>query len=138
MKLNKGEWGEPCVALKLLGDEKLQMADESGDVKPNEWMDVVELIRHEAADWVVTYGRDAETTMIDIYVNGEPVASLPAKDFLGAAKKLPRDIKDGRGASFEVSEEVNDFSLLAQMHTLKAKASTRATSSSQRWIREAR
>lgn len=122
MKLNKGEWGEPYVALKLLGDGRLQMVDENGDVKPDEWMDVVELIRHETADRVVTYGRDAETTMINVEINGEPVASLPAKDFLDAANKLSQDIRNGRGASFEVSEEVNDFFLLAQMLSLKAKS----------------
>lgn len=122
MKLNKGEWGEPYVALRLLGDGKLWMADENGEVKPNEWMDVVELIRHETADRVVTYGRDAETTMIEVHINGDSVASLPAKDFLEAANRLSHDIKAGRGASFEVSGEVNDFFLLAQMLTLKAKS----------------
>lgn len=30
MKLNRGEWGEPYVALRLLGDGRLQMADGSG------------------------------------------------------------------------------------------------------------
>lgn len=122
MKLNKGEWGEPYVALKLLGDGRLQMADENGEVKPDEWMDIIELIRHEAADRVVTYGRDAETTMIDVDINGDLVASLPAEDFLKAANMLSRDIRAGSGASFEVSDEVNDFFTLAQMLTLKAKS----------------
>ena len=122
MKLNKGEWGEPYVALKLLGDGRLHMADENGEVKPDEWMDVVELIRHEAADRIVTYGRGAESTMIDIGINGSPAASLPAKDFLEAANRLSHDIRTGRGSSFEVSDEVNDFFLLAQMLTLKAKS----------------
>lgn len=31
MKLNKGEWGEPYVALRLLGDGRLQMADGNGE-----------------------------------------------------------------------------------------------------------
>lgn len=122
MKLNKGEWGEPYVALKLLGDGKLQMADGNGEVKPGEWMDVVELIRHETADRVVTYGRDAETTMIDVDINGDSIASLPAEDFLEAANRLSHDIRTGKGASFEVSDEVNNFFLLAQMLTLKAKS----------------
>ncbi len=122
MKLNKGEWGEPYVALKLLGDGRLYMADENGCVKPGEWMDVVELIRHETADRVVTYGRDPETTMIDIDINGKPVASIPAIEFMGAAEKLADDIKEGKGASFEVSDEVNDFFVLAQMLSLKGKS----------------
>ena len=122
MKLNKGEWGEPYVALKLLGDGKLYMADESGEIKPDEWMDVLELIRHETAERVVTYGRNPETTMVDIDINGEPVSSLPATAFVAAAAKLSNDIRKGKGASFEVSDEVNDFFVLAQMLALKAKS----------------
>lgn len=122
MKLNKGEWGEPYVALRLLGEGKLQMADENGEAKPDEWMDVVELIRHETADRIVAYDRNAETTMIEVEINGDPVVSLPAKDFLEAANNLSRDIKAGKGASFEVSNEVNDFFLVAEMLTLKAKS----------------
>ena len=122
MKLNKGEWGEPYVALKLLGDGRLYMADENGDVKPNEWMDIVELIRCEASDRIVTYGRDAATTMIDVDINGSLVASLPAKEFLEAANRLSDDIRSGCGASFEVSDEVNDFFIIAEMLSLKAKS----------------
>lgn len=122
MKLNKGEWGEPYVALKLLGDGKLHMADRDGREKPGEWMDVIELVRHETTSCVVTYDRNPQTTMVDIDVNGTLVASLPAVDFLNAASKLSKDIKAGKGASFEVSEEVNAFFELARMVTLKAKS----------------
>lgn len=122
MKLNKGEWGEPYVALRLLADGKLQMADENGDAKPDEWMSVVELIRHETADRIVVYCRNAENAMIDIDVNGELVASLPAEAFLLAADRLSHDIVNGQGHSFEVSSEVNEFFLLARMLNLKAKS----------------
>ena len=33
---NKGEWGEPYVALKLIGDGRLYIADEQGNKKPIE------------------------------------------------------------------------------------------------------
>ena len=30
--MNRGEWSEPYVALKLLGDQKIYMADYNGSV----------------------------------------------------------------------------------------------------------
>lgn len=122
MKLNKGEWGEPYVALRLLGEGKLFMADEDGNPKLDEWMDVIELIRKETADRVVTYGRDPETTMVDIDVNGSLIASVPASDFLMQADKLAVEIRTGKGASFEVSDQFTEFFLLVQMMSLKAKS----------------
>lgn len=122
MKLNKGEWGEPYVALRLLGDGRLQMADGGGAVKLGEWMDVVELVRHEAIDRVVAYRRDAGAAEVGISVNGEFVESLPAREFSQAADRLLSDIRNGRGASFEVSDEANDFFRRIQMLALKAKS----------------
>lgn len=120
-KMNKGEWGEPYVALRLLADGRLYMADKNGQKRPDEWMNVVELIRHETAERVVKYNRDPETLMVNIDVNGEPIASLPASDFTNAADVLSNDIRTGRG-TFEVSEEVSLFFDLAQMVSLKAKS----------------
>lgn len=64
MKLNRGEWGEPYVALKLIGDGRLHMADENSKMKFDEWMDVLELIKHEAADRIVAYVRDSDSSVI--------------------------------------------------------------------------
>lgn len=122
MKLNKGEWGEPYVALRLLGDGRLRMADEDGNSKPDEWMDVIELIREETTTRVVSYRRDPESTMVDISINGVLVATLPASDFLINAEQLEIEIKSGKGPSFEVSEDTNNFFLLAEMLSLKAKS----------------
>ena len=122
MKLNKGEWGEPYVALKLLGDGKLYMADENGERKPDEWMEIVELVRHESTDRVVTYGRSLDSRYISISVNGSPAARLDSLEFLSASSKLLRDIRNGRGASFEVSDDVEQFFIQAQMQRPKAKS----------------
>lgn len=56
--------GEPYVALKLIGDGRLHMADENSKMKSDEWMDVLELIKHEAADRIVTYVRDSDSSVI--------------------------------------------------------------------------
>lgn len=34
--MNRGEWSEPYVALKLLGDQKIYMADEYGNINLSE------------------------------------------------------------------------------------------------------
>ena len=44
MAANKGEWGEPYVALRLLGDGKMYLADDNNMKNPNEWMKILELI----------------------------------------------------------------------------------------------
>ena len=43
IKANKGEWGEPYVAIRVLGEGKLYIADADGNKNPHEWMDIVEL-----------------------------------------------------------------------------------------------
>lgn len=120
-KMNKGEWGEPYVALRLLADGRLPMADEHGSKRSDEWMEVIGLIRREAADRVVRYNRNPETLYVDIDVNGSPVVSLPASDFTNAADSLASDIASGRG-TFEASDEVTKFLCLAEMVNLKAKS----------------
>lgn len=106
--MNKGEWGEPCVALRLLADGRLYMADEDSQKRPDEWMSVVELIRHETEERVVKYSRDPETLKVTIDVNGELIDSLQTSDFTDAADELSDDIRTGRG-TFEVSKDVDNF-----------------------------
>ena len=122
MKLNKGEWSEPYVALRLLGDGKLNIADENGRPKLGEWMDILELFRKETELRMVTYVRDSEVNVVDIDVNGARVASLPVSEFLEAADRLASEILNGKGSSFEASSEMKDFFLRAKMIFLKAKS----------------
>ena len=53
--MNRGEWGETYAALRLLGYKKLLMANENGDSNPNEWMDVLKIVRQETNDRIDTY-----------------------------------------------------------------------------------
>lgn len=121
-KLNKGEWGEPYVALRLAGDGRLYISDENGNKIPDEWMNVLEVIRRETAERTVTYGRDPETTMVTVKVNGDECMLLPASDFLVAANTLAADIGSGKGSSFDVSESVQKFLSIAEFLHMKAKS----------------
>ncbi|MEE1101163.1 MAG: HpaII family restriction endonuclease [Agathobacter sp.] len=120
---NKGEWGEPYVALRVLGERKLYIADKDGKKNSLEWMDVLELIRHEAVDRVVTYRvNDQEDIVIEVLVNNDFKFNTSAHNFLEMANKLAQEIKDGKGRSFEVSDDVHSFLDKIEMQHIKAKS----------------
>lgn len=121
-KANKGEWSEPYVVTRVLGEGKLYLADENGNRNIQEWMDVLELIRHETADRLVEYKCPADATMVDIYVNGECCASVLAADFLRIADDLAGEIVNGSGSSFNVSEDITNFFNRVQIMHIKAKS----------------
>ncbi len=122
MAANKGEWGEPYVALRLLGDGKMYLADDNDMKNPNEWMKILELIRHEAKDRIVTYKYDDKEIYILIDVNGRMILNIPVNDFLKMADILHHDVINARGRSFTVSKAVTDFLKQAEFTTLKAKS----------------
>ena len=97
IKANKGEWSEPYVAIRILGEGKLYLSDENGNKNNNEWMDVLELIRNETASRIVTYKYNAPELIVDIYVNEKLVVSIPANEFLEIADNLAEEITTGTG-----------------------------------------
>ena len=122
IKANKGEWGEPYVAIRVLGERKLYIADADGNKNPHEWMDIVELIRHETMERIVTYRCKEEDLLIDIDVNGKLILSVSASEFLAMADKLAAEIKSAKGSSFNVSEDITDFLTKIELKHIKAKS----------------
>lgn len=118
---NRGEWSEPYAALRIIGDRKLFLADEEGNKNPLEWMDVLELIRHETRERMVSYKYSSEL-MVDINVNDVFFASVPAVEFLSAADQLKEDIQKGAGNSFAVSSAVLSFLKKIELLHIKAKS----------------
>ncbi len=117
---NRGEWSEPYAALKILGEGKLYIADENGQRNPNEWMTILELIRHETKERIVSYRYQENLVDIDIFVNGQWVLSVPASDFLRVADQLAREIQSGTGRTFTVSDIVTSFLRRIELHHIKA------------------
>ncbi len=117
---NKGEWAEPYAAIRILGDGKLYIADENGQRNPSEWMDVIELIRHETRERIVTYRYKENNVDIDIYVDSQLLLSVPASEFLGMADELSMEIKAGRQSSFNVSSIIRDFLEHIELRHIKA------------------
>ena len=122
IKANKGEWGEPYAAIRILGDRKLHIADANGNLNPKEWMDVIELIRYETMERIVTYKCNEEDFCIDIDVNSEPVLSVSTSEFFAMANQLVREIKNGKGSSFDVSENISNFLSRIELKHIKAKS----------------
>ena len=120
--MNRGEWSEPYVALKLLGEQKIYMADENGNINLSEWMTVLKLVRRENKDRLVSYTCRTDMGDVLIEVNRIPVTQVNAIEFLDKAEILKQDILSGRGASFNVSEDVMDFLPEIEMTSLKAKS----------------
>jgi len=121
-RANRGEWGEPYVAFHLLGSGKIYIADAEGFRNPNEWMNIIEVIRQETSDRLVKYHYKAEDTMIDITVNGTFITSVPASDFLRIANLLAAEVISSTGRSFTVSDSITDFMQRVEMLHMKAKS----------------
>ena len=120
--MNRGEWGETYAALRLLGYKKLFMANENGDPDPNEWMDVLKIVRQETNDRIVTYHCNDADDNIEIEINNAPVASVQATRFRYMADLLRADITNATGRSFNVSDEVVNFLQEAEIRHMKAKS----------------
>lgn len=121
MKANKGEWSEPYVALRVLGDGKLNIADDEGNVIPGQWLNVLDVIRHETKTRVVGY-RYSSDAIIEIEVDGDHIVSVPANEFLYYADKLKEEILEASGSSFTVSEDVGSFLKRIELNAIKAKS----------------
>ncbi len=119
-KYNKGEWSEPYVAIRILGDKKLYAADDSGNRNPNQWMEVIELIRHETNARIVRYKCSDSDVNIKIEVNGAHIISVPSTEFFEIADKLKDEIISSSGSSFSLSETITTFFKKIELLTVKA------------------
>lgn len=120
--MNRGEWGEPYLILRLLGYKKLVMADENGNPNPKEWMEVLKIVRYEPKDRVVTYHRNEVSDDIEIEINSVYVTSVRTEEFRHMADLLRADIAGAAGRSFNVSEKVVKFLREVEIKHMKAKS----------------
>lgn len=121
-KGNKGEWSEPYAAIKMIGEKKLFLADKNDSKNPNEWMEIIELIRHETSDRIVKYTYGLDNVIVDIFVNDELIISVDANQFLIFAEKLAVEIRNGKGKSFSIPDETLKFLKHIEINHIKAKA----------------
>lgn len=120
-KANKGEWGEPYVALKLIGDGRLYIADEQGNKNIHEWLNIIEVIRNETIERVVTYHLNENESTVSIKINSNQLAVFPVKEFIDISDKLKKEILSKTGI-FTVSDEITKFMDKIGFTTLKARS----------------
>ena len=94
-KANRGEWGEPYAAIRILGEGRLYVADSDGKRNLEEWMDIIDLIRRETAERTVRYEFKKDELMISIAVNEKSVLDVAASEFIAFADRLADEIRLG-------------------------------------------
>lgn len=121
-KANRGEWGEPYAAIRILGEGRLYVADSDGKRNLEEWMDIIDLIRRETAERTVKYEFKKDELMISIAVNEKSVLDVAASEFIAFADRLAAEIRLGKGSTFNVSSNITDFLKRIEMLHIKAKS----------------
>lgn len=122
-KLNKGEWAEFYVMMKLLGEGRLYTANKLLQKNYQSYLDVLKIIRQEHETQVLEYIIDENTAVIvKSQDSDEILASIPIQDFKIHAKMLFDGIKDAKGSSVPAPDPVCDFAKVIYVSKPKAPA----------------
>ena len=123
-KLNKGEWAEFYVMLKLLGEGRLYTANKLLMKNYQSYLDVLKVIRQECEARVLEYIIDRDHNVVVIKPQGaeDNLASVPISDFVRYAKELFDGIKDLAGSSVPAPDSVCDFAKVIYVSKPKAPA----------------
>ena len=123
-KLNKGEWAECYVMLKLLGEGKLYTANKLLQKNYQNYLDVLKIIRQEFSSRVLEYIIDEEKSVVIIKAQDseDVLCTVPTKDFDENAKLLFDGIKNLKGSSVPAPDSVCDFARVIYVSKPKAPA----------------
>ncbi|MBO6154871.1 MAG: HpaII family restriction endonuclease [Lachnospiraceae bacterium] len=121
-KMNKGEWAELYVLLKILGDGKLYTADNLLRKNCSNYLDIIKVFRQELDTMPIDYSVSKDEKTIQIESNNEVLAEIPMADFSANAVDLFDGIKDLRGNSVPAPDSVCDFARIIYVSKPKAPA----------------
>lgn len=123
-KLNKGEWAEFYVMLKLLGEGKLYTADKTLKKKLDSYLDILKIIRQEYDTQVLEYIVDEENALVTVKVQNTDtiLASIPMSEFVKQAADLFNGIKSAKGMSVPAPTSVCEFAKIIYVGKPKAPA----------------
>ena len=123
-KLNKGEWAEFYVMLKLLGEGKLYTADKLLQKNYKSYLDILKIIRQECEKQVLEYIIDEEKSTVTIKPQDSATifAVIPTSEFNENAKKLFDGIRKEKGSSVPAPNSVCDFAKVIYVGKPKAPA----------------
>ena len=123
-KLNKGEWAEFYVMLKLLGEGKLYTADKTLKKKLDSYLDILKIIRQEYDTQVLEYivNEDSECVTVKPQNMDAVLAAIPMCEFIKQANDLFNGIKSAKGMSVPAPNSVCEFAKVIYVGKPKAPA----------------
>ena len=123
-KLNKGEWAEFYVMMKLLGEGRLYTANKLLQKNYQSYLDVLKIIRQECETQVLEYIIDEANGVVIVKPQDSDtiLATMPVSDFNNYAKMLFDGIKDIKGSSVPAPDAVCDFAKVIYVSKPKAPA----------------
>lgn len=123
-KLNKGEWAEFYVMLKLLGEGKLYTADKTLKKKLDSYLDILKIIRQEYDTQVLEYivNENSECVTVKPQNTDTVLASIPMPEFVKQANDLFNGIKSAKGMSVPAPNSVCEFAKVIYVGKPKAPA----------------
>ncbi|MBR2152887.1 MAG: HpaII family restriction endonuclease [Clostridia bacterium] len=123
-KLNKGEWAEFYVMMKLLGEGRLYTANKLLQKNYQSYLDVLKIIRQECETQVLEYiiDENSSTVIVKPQDNDTALVTMPVDDFNNYAKMLFDGIKDVKGSSVPAPDPVCDFAKVIYVSKPKAPA----------------
>lgn len=122
--LNKGEWAEFYVMLKLLGEGKLYTADNMLKKKLDSYLDVLKIIRQEFETQVLEYIVDQDNATVTVKPQGSEavLATIPMQEFEDNAVTLFEGLKRVKGMSVAAPDSVCEFAKIIYVSKPKAPA----------------
>lgn len=120
---NKGEWSEIYVFLKLLGEGKLNAADENLNAIPNVFYPIIKILRREN-NFNREYRLDGDIKIVDGETNQE-LHNISIAEFVVRSKQLFIELKNVKGRSFSFPD-IEEFLESIDVRSLKAKKTNKA------------
>ncbi len=122
--LNKGEWAEFYVMLRLLGEGRLYTANNLLEKNLDSYLDVLKVIRQETDAQVLEYVVDKERSTVLIRDQGtsQALLNIPCAEYWNNAWKLFNGIKNLKGNSVPAPDEVCRFAEFIYVEKPKAPA----------------
>ena len=123
-KLNKGEWAEFYVMLKLLGEGRLYTANKLLQKNYQSYLDILKIIRQECESQVLEYIVDEPNALVIVKPQDTStiLVTMPVKIFNDYAQMLFDGIKDVEGSSVPAPDPVCDFAKVIYVSKPKAPA----------------
>jgi len=124
LKLNKGEWAEFYVMLKLLGEGKLYAADNLLRKNLNYYLSILKIIREEIEGSILEYVIDDDDSSVSVIEKstGRILQTICQTEFESHANSLFNDLERKKGSSVEAPADVCDFAKLIYVSKPKAPA----------------